>query len=130
MQKKKQQRAEGFTLSPHSHQLTVKFDSDKNPSLRLLEPREMLRRLEWGVWFLKFLFNHGYVVSVHARMQTSDGGDRLANIDAHRVLVEMLAETLHSKWLQKKVEDHWVRQCSGQSHVLWDSLLHILLRSL
>eukprot|EP00041_Stephanoeca_diplocostata_P023643 m.586302 g.586302 ORF g.586302 m.586302 type:complete len:1876 (+) comp22342_c1_seq4:279-5906(+) len=108
VQKKKNQRVAGFTLSAHSLHIVQKFDSDRNPSLRLLEPREMLRRLEWGVWFLKFLFNHGYVVSVHARTQQSDSGDKLANVDAHLVLVEMLAETLHSKWLQKKVEDHWV----------------------
>jgi len=44
---------------------------------------------------------------MHGESQLASGEDKLANVDNHLDLIECLAETLHHRWLQRKVEDHW-----------------------
>eukprot|EP00036_Acanthoecidae_sp_10tr_P011064 CAMPEP_0182922766 /NCGR_PEP_ID=MMETSP0105_2-20130417/5009_1 /TAXON_ID=81532 ORGANISM="Acanthoeca-like sp., Strain 10tr" /NCGR_SAMPLE_ID=MMETSP0105_2 /ASSEMBLY_ACC=CAM_ASM_000205 /LENGTH=1794 /DNA_ID=CAMNT_0025060417 /DNA_START=266 /DNA_END=5650 /DNA_ORIENTATION=+ len=105
--KKKKQLQLGFEVNQSNQQLVKRLEGDKNPSVRQLNEMEKEIRYEDAIWFLKFIFNRGYIVSMHSDSQVAPGKDKLANVDNHVQLIESLAETLHHRWLQRKVEDHW-----------------------
>lgn len=107
LSKKKKQIQLGFTISSSHRDLVAKLENERHPTLRMLSEREKLIRYDWTIWFLKFILNRGYMITACSSSQLSHGPEKLARIDSALNLVESLAETLHHRWLQKKVEDHW-----------------------
>eukprot|EP00035_Acanthoeca_spectabilis_P024629 m.454661 g.454661 ORF g.454661 m.454661 type:complete len:1852 (-) comp20720_c0_seq1:29-5584(-) len=107
VRKKKKQIQLNFDVSHGTRTLVKRLEGDRNPTVRQLNEAEKELRYEDAIWFLKFLFNRGYIVSYFHESQIASGSDKLANVNNHNQLMEGLAETLHHRWLQRKVEDHW-----------------------
>ena len=108
LQKKKKQATAGFQIGAASQVLMKRLENERNPSVRSLLPgQERNSRINDAKWFMKFIFNHGYIISLFHQSQIAVGTDKLANVDNHLQLIEKLAETLHHRWLQRKVEAHW-----------------------
>lgn len=112
LEKKQLQQEMGWEMSESTTEMLATYGGSKRGGkvefVKTLRRPLYNARMEWAVWLIRMLIGPvkdkglGYVVS------RFDGRNQLVEeIDQYDTMIECLAETLHHKWVQKKVEAHW-----------------------
>ena len=112
MEKKWEQQQHGHTMKTSTMSiLTGANKLRKEPrkvNMSQLPIEAQRHWLQRAIVFLKLLRAEGYIVSKCRGTDQLDKHGGVARIHDHNDLVVAIAKTSHAKWLQRKLEDHWV----------------------